>query len=275
MSTNTTGNQKVAVITGASSGVGEEAARALSMMGWSIGVVGRDPDRTRAVAEDVGGRPFVVDFDSLDDVRSLASELLDAYGRIDVLANNAGGINSERRETPDGFEETVQRNHLAPFLLTHILTPRLVESGARVITTASAANLAALPRFDAPAAPTRVWLGGWPAYGSSKLYNILFARELARRTGLKSYSFHPGIVRSRFYQRNGLAKATEKLVTPLEVTSAEGAKLLVALATRTSTKPNGSFLTGRGTLGAIHPAALQQSADSRLWNATARALSLG
>ena len=200
---------KTIVITGASSGLGAKAAERLAGEGWHVAVVGRNPERTEKVAASVGGTPFVADFDRLDDVRALAAALLERFPRIDVLANNAGGLVSERGLSADGHERTLQHNHLAPFLLTNLLLPRLVDSDARVISTASLANLAGRVRMDDLEWARRRWLGGWPAYGTSKLATILFIRELARRTPLTAYSFHPGYVSTRFGADDALLKLSQ------------------------------------------------------------------
>jgi len=187
---------RTVIITGASSGIGREAAVELARGGAQIAVVGRNPERTRAVADQVGGRAFLADYDRLDDVRRLGAELLEAYPRIDVLANNAGGLVSERSLSHDGHERILQSNHLAPFLLTRLLLPRLLESSGRVVSTASVANLVGSVRLDDLDWAKRPWLGGWRQYGTSKIETILFVRELARRTGLEAFSFHPGIVKT-------------------------------------------------------------------------------
>ena len=159
--------QKTIVITGASSGLGALAARELAQAGWDVAVVGRNADRTRAVADAVGGTAFLADYDRLDDVRTLAAALLERYSEIDVLANNAGGLVSRRGTTADGNERTFQHNHLAPFLLTNLLLDRLIASSARVINTASTANAMGhinLADLDSRRGP---YLGGWRAYIAS------------------------------------------------------------------------------------------------------------
>ena len=123
------------MLTGASSGIGVVAAEQLVDQGNQVAVVGRNPERTRAVAERIGATPFLADFERLDDVRALADALLDRYERIDVLANNAGGLNARRELTVDGHERTIQANHLAPFLLTNLLLPRLHRDGRPRATT--------------------------------------------------------------------------------------------------------------------------------------------
>lgn len=194
------------VVTGASSGIGAVAAERLAAGGDRVAVVGRDAERTRAVAERIGATAFIADFERLDDVRALASALLDRYDGIDVLANNAGGLYHERGLTADGHERTIQVNHLAPFLLTRLLRPRLVETAkdgrdVRVVSTASLANRFGRLRLDDLDWSRRPWRGGWQAYGTSKLATILFAVELGEQftgMGVGAYSFHPGTVATRF-----------------------------------------------------------------------------
>ncbi|WP_348787096.1 SDR family NAD(P)-dependent oxidoreductase [Leifsonia sp. NPDC080035] len=205
MSETGTGRRTV-VVTGASSGIGAVAAARLAESGDEVAVVGRNPERTRAVAERAGATPFLADFERLDDVRALAAALLERYETIDVLANNAGGLYSRRELTADGHERTIQTNHLAPFLLTHLLRPRLEETAARgrdvrVVSTASLANRFGKLRLDDLDWERRPWRGGWQAYGTAKLATILFAAELGERltgTGVTAYSFHPGTVVTSF-----------------------------------------------------------------------------
>ncbi len=210
--------RRTIVLTGASSGIGVVAAERLAEQGAELAVVGRNPDRTRAIADRVGGMPFLADFDRFDDVRTLAGALLDRYEHIDVLANNAGGLHSRHELTVDGHERTIQSNHLAPFLLTNLLLPRLVatarevgddELRPRVISTASLANLFGHVRLDDLDWERRPWLGGWRAYGTSKLVTIMFIRELAERltgTGVDAYSFHPGTVVTQFGRSSALIR---------------------------------------------------------------------
>lgn len=187
------------VITGASDGVGAAAARRLSRSGEQVVVVGRSPGKTAAVADALGADSFVADFADLAQVRELATRLLAAYPRIDVLANNAGGMMNSRETTVDGFEKTLQVNHLAPLLLTTLLIDRLVESKATVLNTSSVGNRMARVDFDDLDAVQRQH--GALAYSSSKLANILFTRELHRRyhgAGISTAAFHPGPVASNF-----------------------------------------------------------------------------
>ncbi|MEV6324950.1 SDR family NAD(P)-dependent oxidoreductase [Nocardia sp. NPDC051787] len=189
------------VLTGASDGIGAAAARQLHAQGHNLVLVGRSPAKTAEVARAIGNAPYhVADFADLAQVRELAATLQARYPRIDVLANNAGGIMGERTLTGDGFEKTFQVNHLAPFLLTTLLLPILTASNAVVIQTASAAA-AMYGRFDVDDLQNANDYRPEKAYGNGKLANILFTRELDRRyrdQGISAVAFHPGVVRSSF-----------------------------------------------------------------------------
>lgn len=188
------------VITGASDGIGAAAARQLHAAGENVVIVGRDPDKTAKVAESIGADAHVADFADLADVRTLATTLLERYPRIDVLANNAGGIFGDRTVTRDGFELTFQVDHLAPFLLTHLLGERLVASRASVIQTSSAAAQR-FSRFDIDDLQGERGYSASAAYGNAKLANVLFTKELQRRfgdRGISAVAFHPGVIASSF-----------------------------------------------------------------------------
>ena len=187
------------IITGASSGIGAAAARALQGRGARVVIVGRSPEGTRRVAEELGADYHLADFARLSEVRALAATLLERYPRIDVLANNAGGLMGDRGVTEDGHELTFQVNHLAPFLLTALLIDRLLASRARVINTASVGNT--FGHVDLDDLENAESYNAFRAYSTAKLMNILHARELQRRygeAGLSAASFHPGIVATGF-----------------------------------------------------------------------------
>lgn len=269
---------RVIVVTGASSGIGEVAARRLAGDGAHIAAVGRNRERTERVARAVGGEPFIADFDRLEDVRGLAAALLERYPRIDVLLNNAGGLVSRREYTVDGHERTIQSNHLAPFLLTALLARRLVESAAvapvRVITTGSTANRMAALRLDDLDWRARPWLGGWRAYGTAKLANILFARELAERltgTGVASYSVHPGVVATRFGATSGLVRLGGVLTGGHYAVPAEtGAGPLIALAAPEWLGwPNGCYFDRYRPFGRVTSRAKDPQLARDLWEVTA------
>jgi len=264
------------VITGASSGVGQAAAVALAARGAAIAVVGRNPERTRAVAEQTGGTAFLVDFSRLDQVRELADALLMQYDRIDVLANNAGGFIAKRSITVDGFDLAQQSNYLASFLLTHLLLDRLTASDARVITTSSNATLWADLHLDDLQFARSRWLGGWRAYANTKLENILFATELARRTGLQSYSFHPGEVRSGFSSGLPLMRFGEAVAGRFIFSTPEkGAEGLVFLATSdTVGAANGTYFSRLTPNGRAHRRAGDAQFARDLWDRTESLLGL-
>jgi NAD(P)-dependent dehydrogenase (short-subunit alcohol dehydrogenase family) len=265
-------SDRTVVITGASSGIGRSAARALSRLGAKVAVVGRNPDRTTSVAAEVGGRAYVSDFADLAQVRDLASSLLADHPRIHVLANNAGGIFSERTTTHDGFETTFQSNHLAGFLLTSLLLPRLLETAGaepagavRIVQTSSAGNRIGGVRLDDLDTHRGPWVGGMRAYGASKLENVLFTRELARRlrgTGVEAFAFHPGFVASGF----GGTGAVMTLGKRLAVTTDEGAEPLVRLAGAARVPaPSGNYFDRLRAPGRLHPLADDRDLAHGLW----------
>jgi NAD(P)-dependent dehydrogenase (short-subunit alcohol dehydrogenase family) len=199
-------SERVVVITGASDGIGAEAARQIAQQqpGQRLILVGRSPEKTAAVAREVGAEHHVADYTRLDDVRQVAENIRDSVDRIDVLANNAGGIFGQRTETADGNEKTFQVNLLAPFLLTHLLLDLLQAGQGGVINTSSASakivgriNVEDLNHVDGYA-PMR-------AYGDAKLANILFARALHAHygtNGIHAAAFDPGNVRTNFGAEN-------------------------------------------------------------------------
>lgn len=192
--------RKVAIITGASDGIGAQAARQLSHAGWLVVIVGRSPQKTMAVARELNAPYYLADFADLEQVRSLAQSLIRDFPRIDVLCNNAGGMFKRRELSRDGHEMTFQVNHLAPFLLTQWLLDVLIKSHASVIATSSVAHKA-YQLYRPDDLELRHRHAPHLSYGNSKLANILFTRELHRRfhaQGLNSAAFHPGFVASNF-----------------------------------------------------------------------------
>lgn len=193
---------KTIVITGASDGIGAAAARQLAASGHRLLLVGRSVDKMRAVGDETGAEWFTADFTRLDDVRELAATIVDAVGDggIDVLANNAGGIFGDQTPTVDGFEKTLQVNHLAPFLLTNLLLPQLRTGRAAVINTSSVAHRL-FARLDIDDLDNRKDFSANRAYGDAKLANVLFTKSLHTKfhdEGLTSVAFHPGTVQTNF-----------------------------------------------------------------------------
>jgi len=267
--------QKTIVITGASSGLGAIAARELAKDGWDVAVVGRNAERTKAVASAIGGTPFLCDYDRLEDVRALAETILKRYVSIDVLANNAGGLVGKRGTTADGHERTFQHNHLAPFLLTGLLTERLEAGRARVINTASVANRSGRIRLDDLDWTHRAYLRGWPAYGTSKLATILFTRELARRTGLTAYSFHPGFVSTSFAKDTMMGRAMMSLSKAGQISPEAGAAPLIHLASSEHiAAPSGTYFDGLKPHGSTTRQGNDPGLAAALWNASAAIVGL-
>ncbi|SDZ02095.1 SDR family NAD(P)-dependent oxidoreductase [Herbiconiux ginsengi] len=279
---------RTVVVTGASSGIGAVAAARLAERGDRVAVVGRNPERTRAVAESIGGAAFVADFTRFDEVRELASALSERYEAIDVLLNNAGGLISTRTDTVDGHEATIQSNYLSPYLLTRMLLPRLEESArrggtARVVSTSSMANrwgridLTDLDSTDRP------WRGGWRGYGTAKLAVVLFIRELARRTaaregvpGVDAYSLHPGTIVTNFGSGSPLIRFGTKVTGGRWGTTADvGAAPLVALAADSPVPAvSGVYFDRLRANGAVARAADDVELQHALWAKTAEIVGL-
>lgn len=189
------------VLTGATDGIGAASASTLTGLGYQVVLVGRSGEKMKKLAKRLDAADyFLADFERLDEVRRLADEIQRKYARIDVLGNNAGGLFSGPHRTVDGFERTFQVNHLAPFLLTHLLMDQLLESRASVINTSSlGARL--LGNIDIDDLNTWKKFSPNRAYGNAKLANILFTKGLHARyhaQGLNSVSFHPGVVATNF-----------------------------------------------------------------------------
>ena len=231
----------VCLVTGASSGIGEAASRQLASMGCRVLMVGRSEERTDAAAArveaDCGVRPEVLlaDFSNLSQVRDLASHVGDVSDRVDVLVNNAGLISQKRVVTEDGNELTFQVNHLAPFLLTSLLSDVLVASGrARVVTVSSSTHRRAGRgiRFD-DLSFERAY-DGFAAYAHSKLANVMFAYELARRSAplpVTSTVVNPGLVGTNFGMADfGVVRLFYSLLRPFIRTAEEGARPVVTCA---------------------------------------------
>jgi NAD(P)-dependent dehydrogenase (short-subunit alcohol dehydrogenase family) len=230
---------EVCVVTGATSGIGKATATALARLGAQVVLVGRDRGRGEATAAEVAAagallpRLEIADLASMAQVRALAGRL-GALERIEVLVNNAGLMAGQRRVTADGFDEVFAVNHLAPFLLTSLLLGQLTAAApARVITVTSGAHTGARLDLDDPQLE-RGW-DGWRAYANSKLANILFTRELARRlegTGVTANCAHPGVVRTRFGREARLPmRAAVTLGRPFMLSPQRGASTIVYLAT--------------------------------------------
>jgi len=223
------------LITGATRGIGRAAAVEITREGVEVAVVGREAGRVKAVAQEArtagGGAPvheYAADLTLMAEVRALAEEVSAQHERIDVLANNAGALFASRKQTSEGFERTFALNHLAPFLLTNLLREHL--NGGRVVTTASDAHKGG--HLDLDDLQSESSYSAMGAYSTSKLCNILFTRELARRAPeLHANCFHPGVVRTGFAKNeNGIWKVLTMLGAPFFRSPQRGARSLVWLA---------------------------------------------
>ena len=264
------------MITGGSDGIGAAAARALARRGDRIVLVGRSPGKTRSVAAEIGAESHVADFAHLGQVRELAAGLARQHPRIDVLVNNAGLIaGAQRKVTADGHELTFQVNHLAPFLLTVLLRGPLGSAQASVITTSSQAGTARDARVNPADLDMADGYDGLRAYKASKLANVLFTRELARRwqpLGVSTAAVHPGMVRSQWGRSGPLAvRAVMNSPLRLAMRSPErGADTIVWLAT---TVPGKDWRSG-GYFANREPATPSPLADDthlagQLWDRSA------
>lgn len=230
---------KTVVVTGATSGIGEAAAIGLARLGAHLVLVGRDPVRGAAslakvkAAGDAQAQLFLADLSSQAEVRRLAAELDAALPRIDVLLNNAGAVFTERVLTADGLEQTFALNHLAYFLLTQLLLGKLTASApARIINVSSEAHR--IGKLDFSDLQAEKKYGAFSVYGASKLANLLFTRELAKRlagTGVTVNAMHPGTVATGFGRNNqGFVGFLVKLAAPFLRTPEKAARTALLLA---------------------------------------------
>lgn len=269
---------KTVVITGASAGIGAAAAHRFSELGATVAVVGRSPEKTAAVAAQVGGGAHLVDYGSLDDVRRLAGELLAAYERIDILANNAGGMFASRKTSADGREMSFQVNHLAPFLLTNLLLDRLAASpGARVINTGSSQYRRGHLNLD-DLDSAQVHYRNLRMYGTAKLATILFTHELARRmagTTVTTSTFHPGAVATDVSRDNKLMRTIlnsplSKPIKAVILSPEQGAEPLLHLATLTDPHTvNGAYFHRLTREDPKNPQAHDPHLAKQLWERSA------
>jgi retinol dehydrogenase-12 len=278
---------KTAVVTGASSGIGRVVARELAMHGYRVIAHGRNPARSKeALAEIRRAAPtaqvqyVLADLSIIAEVRRAANEIASLTSRIDLLVNNAGAIYSERRVTPDGFEATFAGNHLGPFVLTQTLMPLLrvavlANGEARIINTASQAH----QMIDDMAWDDLQLEKGyrsWKAYAQSKLANILFTRELARRevdNRLFVNAVHPGVVDTNFPAGGGLlTRAGWLFMKPFTKTPDQGADTILWLATKEAQDSSGGYYEKRRP-APMTRAALSAEGARRLWEVSEQMVS--
>jgi NAD(P)-dependent dehydrogenase (short-subunit alcohol dehydrogenase family) len=268
--------RRTIVITGASDGIGAAAARRLSRSGANVVVVGRSETKTIAVAQELGADYFVADFADLSQVRALADKIRSEYPRIDVLANNAGGMGKEVEMTADGLEKTYQVNYLAPFLLTTQLMDLLVDSRATVLNTTSNSQKL-IPRVRIADLERTNRRRPSVNYAFTKLAIVMFTRELHRRyhdSGVSTATFHPGYVNSNFGDASGsklllFMKNKVPITNRFTLSVDQGAEPLVWLASST---PGIDWQPGeyysKNKIAKAHRAAYDPQLARELWERT-------
>ncbi len=276
---------KVVVMTGATSGIGQIAAEKLAAMGARIVQVARNKargeaamDRLRARGPGSEHRIRYADLSRLSEMKRVAAEIAQAEPRVDVLINNAGAVFASRQVTEDGLEKTFALNHLAYFVLTLGLRARLIASApARVINTSSDAHQGNRLDFDDLQSARN--FSGYPVYGRTKLANILFTRELARRfdgTGVTANAFHPGFVATRFGDEAGGALSIGiKAAKVFAISPEKGAATLIYL----TSSPEVANLSGqyfyKCRIATPTRAAQDDAAARRLWEESAKLTGMG
>ncbi|HEY9036921.1 MAG TPA: SDR family oxidoreductase [Pseudomonadales bacterium] len=272
----------IALVTGATNGIGTEIARGLAAHDFTVYVHGRSMSKADAVCADIKAStgntavyPVIADFDSLNDVKAMATEYLALKQPLDVLVNNAGVVTLKREQTRDGFERMFGVNYLAHYQLTRMLLPALRQSAAgRVVNLSSGAH-AFVKGMNWDDLQYRQGFKSMRTYGHSKLANLLFTRALAaREPGLHAYAAHPGAVSTGLGTQNGwIGTLIPMLLKPFFRTPAQGASTALMLATQTILEPSGSYFAN-DTVKA--PAAWGQddAAAERLWCVTADLLGL-
>lgn len=273
-------NGKTVLITGGTSGIGMAAAVGLASMGAHIGITGRDRTRAEQAAAtiaDQAGSPavdvFIADMSSQAGVRRLASEVLVAYPQLDVLLNNVGGFWAHRHLTVDGLEHTFALNHLAPFLLTNLLLERLTTSApARVITVSSGAH--SMGRIDFDDLMGEQAYSGQQAYNQSKLANVMFTYELARRlkgTGVTATALHPGMTNTSFSREDPSRKMAPIVfvVRPFMRSPKKGADTAVYLASSSAVEGvTGQYFVNR-KIKKSEKSSYRIATTFRLWHVSA------
>jgi NAD(P)-dependent dehydrogenase (short-subunit alcohol dehydrogenase family) len=272
-------HDKVCVVTGATSGIGLVTAQALARQGATVIVVARNPERGAAtvsrIRQETGNSAvevMVADLSTQAQVRQLASAIQHRFARLDVLINNAGALFDRRQLSQDGIEMTFALNHLAYFLLTNLLLdPLKAADSARIVNVSSEAHRHA--RLDFSDLQGQHRYTGWRAYSRSKLANILFTYELARRlagTGIVANALHPGFVATNFGRNNhGIAAAFFRLLQVAAISPEEGAQTIIFLASSPEVKgiTGGYFVKQKAVRSS--QISYDRAAAERLWQVSA------
>jgi retinol dehydrogenase 14 len=271
------------LVTGATAGIGRATALGLARLGAELAICGRDRDSTQGAADELraagGGRVevFVADLSAQSQVRQLAGQVLERCPRVDVLVNNVGGYWDSRHVTTDGLERTFALNHLAPFLLTNLLWDRLAGSApARVVTVSS--NAQAQGRIDFDDLQGERSYSGARAYSQSKLANVLFTYELARRlpAAVTANALHPGLTRTSFGADDpaGVQRRLVPMLRPFMQAPAQGAATSIHLASAPELeRVTGRYFANRKPKRSAK-ASYDQATAARLWQASAELVGL-
>jgi retinol dehydrogenase 12 len=276
---------RTALVTGATNGIGEITAHELARLGAHVAIVGRNPGkltatqaRIEADVPDAQVTPFQADLSLMADVASLASAVRSRLDRLDMLVNNAGAIFADRQVTAEGLERTFALNHMAYFILTTRLEDLLVNAAAehgeaRVVSVSSGAHQFNAGAFDPDDLQfERRRYRGFSAYGASKLLNLLFAFELARRlagTGVTSNALHPGFVRSGFsegFATNPVLRAVTGVLERLvAITPEQGAQTSIYLASSAEVAGISGGYYARSAPAQAHARAYDEALAAQVW----------
>lgn len=273
------GPQKTVLITGATSGIGQEAALQLARLGMRVIIGGRNPQKTAATVTRIqkeSGNPSVeallADLSSVEEVRRMAGEYRTRFDRLDVLINNAGGFFSQRHVTVDGLERTFALNTLAPFLLTNLLIDTLQASApSRIVNVSSMSHIWGRLHFDD--LQSEKAYSGWMAYSRSKMALIYFTYELSRRLAGQNITVnavHPGFIKTNIQNNDrGFFSNLIKTLEIFAVPPVKGAEPLVHLAAAKEVEGvTGKYFSGK-TQKKSHRLSYDQEAARRLWQVSA------
>jgi NAD(P)-dependent dehydrogenase (short-subunit alcohol dehydrogenase family) len=272
-------NKKLILITGATAGIGETASRILATQGHEIIIVGRNPQKTQSVVESIRTqtgnssiRCLLADFSDLQQIRQLAEQVKTQFPKLDVLVNNAGTYFGKREKTKYGAEKTFVVNHLAPFLLTNLLLDHLQEH-ARIINVSSNAHYSG--KLDLNDLNLSKFYFGLTAYQRSKLANVLFTYELARRladTTITVNALHPGLIATDIFRRNYgiLGPFIKWIISRRSITLEEGADNTIFLATSADAdRVTGKYFVKRNAVKSA-PLSYNEALAKRLWETSER-----
>lgn len=274
---------KIVMVTGATSGIGEVAAHNLAKMGASLIIVARNEEKAKAtqasIQQQTGNQPHILiaDLSAQSQIRQVVEDFQEKYDHLDVLVNNAGAFNLSRTESVDGFEMTWATNHLNYFLLTNLLLDSLKTSDkARIVNVASDAHKGGEIFFNDPNLTDD--FGSWKAYSQSKLANIMFTYQLARRledTQVTANSLHPGFVRTGFAKNNGwFSRLVMPIVGLAAISPEKGAETMTYLASSPDVEGiSGKYFDKKKAVSSSDNS-YDEAAQKRLWDISAEMVNL-